>query len=131
MWLPIVGFCVGAVLGIIVPQNIPAQYSQYVAVAIIAALDSVCGGINAKLKKTYDEKMFISGFICNAVVAAFITYLGNLLAVELYLAPILFFGARMLQNIAEIRRYLLKKFKINDTMKSVTNHKDDNQADLH
>lgn len=131
MLLPLIGLCVGAISGLLFPQNIPAEYSQYVAVAILAALDSVVGGINAKTKKTYEEWIFISGFICNAIFAALLTYLGKLLGLDLYLAAILVFGSRMLQNIAEIRRYLLKNYKNKDKMKSVTNHEEDNQDDLH
>jgi hypothetical protein len=48
-----------------------------VAVAILAALDSVFGGINAKLHNRFDVKLFISGFFGNAFLAAALTFIGR------------------------------------------------------
>jgi small basic protein len=108
VFLPIIGLALGLLLGVIFPVHIPAKYSQYVAIAILAALDSVFGGINAKLSGKYNEKIFISGFFGNAVIAAGLTMIGARLDLNLYLAAVVVFGTRLFQNFAEIRRYLLK-----------------------
>ena len=42
-------------------------YSNYLAIAIIAALDSVFGGIVATIKKNFDLKIFLTGFFGNAI----------------------------------------------------------------
>jgi small basic protein len=108
MFFPIFGLTLGILLGLLFPVHIPAQYSPYVAIAILAALDSVFGGINAKLANRYSERIFISGFFGNAFIAAALTAIGAKLDLNLYLAAVIVFGTRLFQNFAEIRRYLLK-----------------------
>ena len=108
--LLIVGFIIGVVIGIISPIHISSQYSPYVAIAILAAIDSVFGGIRASSQKTFDTKIFISGFFGNALLAAILTYIGNSLDVDIYIAAIVIFGTRLFQNFAIIRRFLLNKY---------------------
>jgi len=57
----------------------------------------------------FDNTIFITGFVTNALLAAGLAYLGDRLGVELYLAAVIVFGVRLFQNLAIIRRYLLKK----------------------
>lgn len=121
MLIPFIGLCVGAFFGLLYPTHIPLEYSQYVAVAILASLDSVLGGYNAKLKGTYKEDIFISGFFTNAVFAALLTFIGKRLDLDLYLAAIVVFGTRLFQNIAEIRRYLLKNYKKKGKLEDINN----------
>ena len=59
----VVGCILGVVIGILTP-TIPYTVSQYLAIAIVAALDSVFGGIASTIKKNFDMKVFISGFFC-------------------------------------------------------------------
>ena len=49
----LIGCILGAIVGINVPI-IPYTYSSYLAIAIIAALDSVFGGIVGVLKREFD-----------------------------------------------------------------------------
>lgn len=105
----IVGCIIGALIGINVPI-IPYTYSGYLAIAIIAALDSVFGGISSTLNKTFDLKIFVSGFFGNAILSMLLTYLGQKLNVDIYLAAIVVFVGRMFNNLAIIRRYYLEKF---------------------
>lgn len=105
----IIGCIIGALIGINAPI-IPYTYSGYLAIAIIAALDSVFGGISATLNKTFDLKIFVSGFFGNAILSILLTYLGQKLNVDIYLAAIVVFVGRMFNNLAIIRRYYLDKF---------------------
>lgn len=105
----IIGCVIGALIGINAPI-IPYTYSGYLAIAIIAALDSVFGGISATLNKTFDLKIFVSGFFGNAILSILLTYLGQKLNVDIYLAAIVVFVGRMFNNLAIIRRYYLDKF---------------------
>ena len=101
------------VLGVILGLNLPTisyWYSGYLAIAIIAALDSVFGGITATLNKNFNLKIFISGFFGNAILSILLTYLGQRLNVDIYLAAIVVFVGRMFNNLAIIRRYLIEKF---------------------
>ena len=73
----LIAIIIGCVLGAIVGINLPIisyTYSTYLAIAIIAALDSVFGGITAVLKGEFDFKVFISGFFCNAILSMLLTY---------------------------------------------------------
>ena len=104
---------IGCVLGAIVGINAPVisyTYSSYLAIAIIAALDSVFGGITGILKKEFDIKVFISGFFCNSILSILLTYLGNKLNVDIYLAAIVVFVGRMFINLTIIRKYYIDKW---------------------
>lgn len=110
IWIAIIlGCLIGALIGINSPI-IPYTYSGYLAIAIIAALDSVFGGIASSLKKNFDLKIFVSGFFGNAILSILLTYLGQKLNVDIYLAAIVVFVGRMFNNLAMIRRYYLDKF---------------------
>ncbi|MBE5821914.1 MAG: DUF1290 domain-containing protein [Clostridiales bacterium] len=98
----------GGILGYIAPI-IPYTYSKYTAVAIIAALDSVFGGLSSSLQGKFNMKVFISGFFGNALIAIAIVALGVRLGVDIYLAAIIVFVQRMLVNFSIIRNVLLNK----------------------
>lgn len=104
----LVGCIVGALIGINAPI-ISYTYSSYLAIAIIAALDSVFGGISSVVKGNFDLKIFISGFFGNAILSILLTYLGQKLNVDIYLAAIIVFVGRMFTNLSIIRRYFLEK----------------------
>ncbi len=98
-------------------------YSGYLAIAIIAALDSVFGGITSTLKKNFDLTIFLTGFFGNAILAILLTILGEKLNVDIYLAAIVVFVGRMFTNLAIIRRYyvdiLMKKIEEKNKAKKV------------
>lgn len=104
----IVGCILGVLIGFLTP-TIPYTVSQYLAIGIVAALDSVFGGIASIVKKNFDMKVFISGFFVNAILAIILTYLGEKLNVDIYLAAIVIFVGRMFNNLGIIRRYYLGK----------------------
>lgn len=110
MWLLII-FCLllGLLIGFQMPVVLPLVFAKYMSIAVLAALDSVFGGIRAYMEDGFDNTIFITGFVTNALLAAGLAYLGDRLGVELYLAAVIVFGVRLFQNIAIIRRYLLKK----------------------
>ena len=107
MLVPIAGLLVGVLLGLVLQVNVGLEFARYSAVAILAALDSVLGAIRAELDGVYDEKIFISGFVVNAIVAVFLTFVGDRLGLDLYLVALLAFGLRIFQNVALIRRHFL------------------------
>lgn len=117
----IIGCVVGAILGSNAPI-IPYTFSGYLAVAIIAALDSVFGAFVGVIKKNFDMKIFVSGFFGNAILAIILTYLGERLNVDIYLAAIVVFVGRMFTNLSIIRTELIAKWsdkKIVDRAKLV------------
>ena len=105
----IIACILGAIVGLNTPM-ISYTYSSYLAIAIIAALDSVFGGISSVINKKFDIKIFISGFFGNAILAILLTVLGEKLNVDIYLAAIVVFVGRMFTNLAIIRRYYVEKW---------------------
>ena len=110
MLLPLLGLILGSIIAFFVPGSINPDYSIYVAIAILAALDSVLGGISANLSKRFSMVIFVSGLFGNAILAAFIIYLGEKLGLDLYVAIVVVFGTRMFQNFAIIRRFYVEKY---------------------
>lgn len=105
----LIGCIIGALLGMNAPI-IPYSMSGYLAISIVAALDSVFGGITSVLKENFDLKIFVSGFFGNAILSILLTYLGERLNVDIYLAAIVVFVGRMFVNLAIIRRYYVDKW---------------------
>ncbi|KRQ86582.1 hypothetical protein ABG79_01565 [Caloramator mitchellensis] len=107
--LPIIGLIIGIIIGVFVKIDIPSAYTTYVPVAILAALDSVFGGLRASLDGKFESDIFISGFFGNVIIAALLAYLGDRLNVPIYLAAVLVFGSRLFNNFAIIRRLIIEK----------------------
>ncbi len=112
----IIGLALGVMLGLMLPVPIPPEYSQYVAVGLLASLDTVFGGVNARMKGRFHTGIFLSGVAGNALIAVGLTYLGARLGIDLYLVAVIVFGGRLFQNFAEIRRLLLTGKGKKDTM---------------
>lgn len=119
----VVGCLIGAILGNNAP-TISYIYADYLAISIIAALDSVLGGITATLKNRFDFKVFVSGFFMNAVISILLTLLGKKLNVDIYLAAIVVFVGRMFNNLTIIRRHYIEKW---NNMKKSTNLNEKNE----
>ena len=107
MWLPLVGLALGIALGLVLNFSVSPDLARYTAVAILAGLDSVLGAIRAELDAHYDNRIFLSGFITNALVAVALTFVGDRLGIDLYLVALFAFGLRIFQNVALIRRHFL------------------------
>ena len=122
----LIGCILGAILGLNAPI-ISYTYSSYLAIAIIAALDSVFGGIASVIKKNFDLKIFISGFFGNAILAILLTFLGQKLNVDIYLAAIVVFVWRMFMNLGTIRRYYVEKWSDMIKEKSGTKRQNNTQ----
>src|SRR3954453_4458485 len=105
--LPLVGLIVGVVAGPLPNLNVSFEFSRFSAVAILAALDSVLGAVRAELDGVYDNRIFISGFLTNAIVAVLLTFIGDRLSLDLYLVALINFGFRIFNNVALIRRHFI------------------------
>ncbi len=122
MWLPLLGLLLGLGLGLLSDMQIPVIYQNYLSIAVLAALDTLLGGIRAQLQEVYDDKVFVSGFFFNVLLAAGLAFLGVHLGVDLYLAAIFAFGVRLFQNIAVIRRILLVRYDERKKVRKTTNN---------
>jgi len=110
--LPFIALVIGALLAVLLrvgPQE--GLTGQYMAVACIAGLDTICGGVRSGLEGKFTNEVFVTGFISNIVLAFFLAWLGDRIGIDLFLVVALVFGARILQNLSLIRRYLLTKWQ--------------------
>ncbi|WP_078554834.1 small basic family protein [Bacillus alkalicellulosilyticus] len=117
MWLPFLGLLIGILLGFFTEFRVPDEYLNYLSIAVLAALDTLFGGIRAHLQGTFEGNVFLSGFFFNILLAAGLAFLGVHLGVDLYLAAIFAFGVRLFNNIAVIRRLILSNWQQKQTEK--------------
>ena len=96
----IAGLVLGLMLGVYCPFSVPPEYARLLAVAVMAGMDAVLGGMRASLEGNYDAQVFMAAFLC---------YAGNLIGIDLYLVAVLIFGMRVFQNMGIIRRLYMGK----------------------
>lgn len=106
----LVALLVGAILGLVLQPTIPLPLAPYLPVAVIAALDTLFGGVRARLEGTFSDRIFLVSFLSNVVLAVFLVYLGDQLNVgeALETAVIVVFGVRIFGNLAAVRRHLFR-----------------------
>ncbi len=115
--IPILGIILGIIIGILLPMDIPEWLTVYVAVGLLAALNTVFGGAVADLQQRFDVKVFLSGFFGNLVLALALTFIGEKMGLSLYLVPMFAFGVRLFENFALLRRLFFSKYLKKDLRK--------------
>lgn len=102
-----------AIIGILTGMTVivPYSISKYIAVAILAFLDSLFGGIASNMQKQFKLGVFISGFFGNALIAILLVYIGEKLNVDIYLAAVIVFSTRLFSNFSIIRRLAVEKIQ--------------------
>ena len=106
----LIGLLIGLAIGYFFPVSIPIEYARYTAVGIIGLIDTLFGAWKAALQKEYNLTIFLSGLFFNMILAILITWLGDRLSLDLYLAVLVFFTFRIFNNIAVIRYSFLTRF---------------------
>lgn len=105
--LVVISLAVGIGLGLTLDPQVPPTLAVYLPMAVMAALDSVFGGLRARFEGTFDDRVFVVSLLSNAVLAALLVWAGNRLGVnDMSIAVVVVFGVRMFQNLAAIRRHL-------------------------
>ena len=117
MWIPVFFLVIGLLLGMLTNITIPEAYTNYLSIAVLAALDTLFGGIKAQLNREFDQRVFVTGFFFNIALAASLAFLGVQLGIDLYLAAVFAFGVRLFHNIAIIRRVLLDRYYLSKKAK--------------
>ena len=105
----LIGLIIGLAVGFIFNITYPTEYSFYVTMALLAAMDSLIGAARAHMEEKYIGLIFITGFACNAVLAGLLTFVGDKLGIPLYYEAIFVFGGRLFNNLAVIRRLVIEK----------------------
>ncbi|GIG39876.1 small basic family protein [Cellulomonas sp. zg-ZUI222] len=108
--IAVIGLVLGVVAGLLIEPTVPANLQPYLPIAVVAALDALFGGLRAYLDGIFDERVFLTSFLSNVVVAALIVFLGDQLGVgsQMTTAVIVVLGIRIFSNAASIRRHLFK-----------------------
>ena len=133
-WIALAATAVGIVLGIWMPYNLTPEMSPYVAIAIVAALDTVIGGITAYMKKKFDMTIFFTGFFTNMLLAVALVYIGDMIGTNLIMIGVIVaFVIRMFQNFATMRYIILERYqarKIAKTTENLEKNEDETSAEI-
>jgi small basic protein len=104
---------VAGVLGFIATYypkfHVDIIYSPYISVAAVAGIDSLIGGMRAAQEGKFQGSVFVSGFVVNTLLAAFLAFLGEHLGQPLALAAVIVLTARIFVNLSIIRREWMDK----------------------
>ena len=108
--IAVLGLLVGVLLGLFFHPDVPIGLEPYLPIAVVAALDAVCGGLRAYLDGIFDDKVFVVSFLSNVVIAAGIVYVGDRLGVggQLSTGVIVVLGIRIFSNVSAIRRFIFR-----------------------
>jgi len=104
-WFALLAGAIGFAIVYFTGVQFPTQYGQYLSMAALAGLDSLIGGVRAGTEGKFQSNVFISGFVTNALLAAFLAYLGVLMGQPLGLAALVALGGRIFVNLSIIRRH--------------------------
>ncbi len=107
-WFALLAGALGFALVYFSGAAFPTQYGQYLSLAALAGLDSLIGGVRAGTEGKFKSDVFISGFLTNTLLAAFLAYLGDLMGQPLGLAAVVALGGRIFVNLSIIRRQWLE-----------------------
>jgi small basic protein len=102
--LALFSLLVGALLAVVLQPSVPQDVTRYLAMAVVAAIDSAFVGRRSYLERTFNDRIFVIAFVSNALVAAFLVWVGDQLGVDLSTAVVVVFGVRIFQNVAALRR---------------------------
>jgi small basic protein len=109
LYIPIIGALIGMLIGVVLPYDIPINFVKYTAIAILAALDAIFGGIRAQLGQKFVFFKFITSFFTNTAMAALLAYLGDILGIDIYLGAVVVFSIRIFQNLSLIREEIFDR----------------------
>jgi small basic protein len=121
--LPILALALGFILVYLPGNMFPANeaLARYTAVAVLAGLDTVLGGIRAWLDDKFDDAIFISGFFVNSLLAVGLVLLGERLGLEtgigdgrisvMMIGAVVVFSGRILNNLAALRRLIIERLR--------------------
>ena len=104
-------------------MSLPANeaFARYTAVALLAGMDTVVGGLRSFLTDKFDDAIFLSGFVINSVLAVGLVLLGERLGLEtgvgdgrisvMMVGAVVVFSGRILNNLAALRRLVIERWR--------------------
>lgn len=111
MLIPVLALLVGILIGGLLGKPIGNEAGLYIAVACIAGLDTICGGLRSYLEGKFHQDIFVTGFASNILIAFFLAWLGDNIGINLFLAIAVILGGRIFTNLSILRRQLLTRWQ--------------------
>lgn len=109
--VPILALVLGVIVAFVTKLGpLPREQGQYFALACLAGLDSIFGGVRGALEGKFRTDILLTGFFSNIVIAYLLAWLGDQIYINLYIAVALVLGARIFTNLSLIRRFVLTKW---------------------
>lgn len=108
--VPIAFFVIGVAIALAKNVHFYGASAHYMAVACLAGLDTVLGGIRSGYERKFQNDVFITGFLTNTIIAFAIAKLGDQIGIDLFVVVALVMGMRIFNNLSVIRRYLLQGY---------------------
>lgn len=106
--MPIVaGLVLGALIALLLRPTVPPEYTRYLVVVVVAAIDASLGGVRAWLEEEFSDRVFLVSFVVNAIGAAALVLVGDRLGTDLVTAVAVIFGIRIFGNLTRIRKRVL------------------------
>ncbi|MDF2439797.1 MAG: hypothetical protein JWN98_781 [Abditibacteriota bacterium] len=100
--------------------------ARYMAIAVLAGLDTVLGGVRAWWADQFDDAVFVSGFFVNSLLAAGLVAMGERLGLEtglgdqrisvMMIAAVVVFSTRIFNNLAALRRMVIDRWRAQRTV---------------
>lgn len=106
--IAILGLVLGIILGILLDPTIPYALQPYLPIAVVAAMDALLGGARAWFEGKFSDRVFITSFFWNVLIAALLVLVGAQLGVgaAMTTAIVVVLGIRVFSNAAAIRRHI-------------------------
>jgi small basic protein len=110
MWLPILALIIGFVLFYLPHIQYRPDYIEYIGLAVVVGLDSLAGAVRSIIEGKFSDRIFISGFFSNTLIAVLLLFLGNTLGIRnVAVAIMVALVIRIFSNLGFIRRYVVAR----------------------
>ena len=121
--LPFLALLIGFLIFWIPSQGLQANetIARYAAIAILAGLDTILGGLRAAVEEKFDNAVFISGFFVNVLLAAGLLWMGDYFGLQtgvgenkisvMMIAAVVVFSGRILNNLGVLRGKIITKLR--------------------
>lgn len=109
--MPLLAVLIGAIIAVYARVQVDPKVAPYMALACLAGLDTLLGGIRSAAEGQFKKDVFVTGFISNVLFASFLAWLGDQIYINLLFAVALVLGARIFNNLSLIRRHLLTRYQ--------------------
>jgi small basic protein len=110
IFIPILCLALGVIVGLLLNAPVEGVAGLYLAVACLASLDTIFGGVRSSLENKFHADVFVTGFVSNVLIAFGLSWLGDRIGVNVFLVCAFIFGTRIFNNLSLIRRFWLTQW---------------------